>query len=165
MIAGHLHNNVAKKTRINECKPFFDILAELCAGGGRILGADLNMAAFNAVEEMAKRHVGLTLLNHHCELVDPRGPYDKNSVLYDSMGLWIVGPFDIQRTRIISAAEHMFWGAAHPKEVTKRQCSCGYPAGSYTHPPPPPEVLSVEGLNTALGELSQTFETYAADNK
>ena len=144
IIAGHLHNTTATKPSSNDHQRFFDVVRDFCARGGRIFGADLNMAAFNAVDEMAKRHVGLTLLNHHCELVDPRGPYDKNSVLYDSMGLWIVGPFDIQRTRIISAAEHMFWGAAHPKGVTKKQCVCGHPSGSYTHPPPPPDVLSVE---------------------
>ena len=67
----------------------------------------MNMAVFNAVGEMAKRGVGLTLLNHHCELADPNGSYDKNSVLYDSMGLWVVGKFDIEKARIATAAEHI----------------------------------------------------------
>ena len=84
------------------------------------------MAAFNAVEEMATRGVGLTLLNYHCELADPHLPYDKNNVLYDSMGVWIVGKFDIERTRVVSAAEHIFWGAAHPREVTAKRRACGF---------------------------------------
>ena len=123
------------------------------------------MAAFNAVEEMAKRGVGLTLLNHHSELADPNGPYDKDSVLFDSMGLWIVGKFDIEKTRIATAAEHIFWGAAHPKEVASKQCTCGYRASSYKHTPPRPQVVNVDGLNSALAELRVTIKTYEADNE
>ncbi len=165
MVAAHLHNNIAKKPGSNDYKQFFDILAELCAGGGRIVGADLNMAAFNAVEEMAKRGVGLTLLNHHSELADPNGPYDEKSVLFDSMGLWIVGKFDIEKTRIATAAEHIFWGAAHPKEVASKQYRCGYRASSYKHTPPRPQVVNVDGLNSALAELRVTIKTYEADNE
>ena len=118
----------------------FDMLAEICAGGGRILGGDMSMAVFNVVEEMQKRGVGLTLLNHHCELPHPSLVYDKNRVLFDSMGVWIVGKFSIEITRISSAAEHMFWDAARPKCVGAKQHACGDRASSYKHRPPPPQV-------------------------
>ena len=55
----------------------FNVLRNLCAGGGRIFGADLNMALFNAEGEMANRGVQMTLLNHHVELKDPARPYDE----------------------------------------------------------------------------------------
>ena len=114
------------------------------------------MALFNAEKEMANRGVQLTLLNHHCELADPAGPYDEQSLLHGAMGLFIVGRFDIEKTGIIPTAEHIFWGAAHPKEVTTNKCDCGYPENSYAQKPPPPEVLSVAGLNGALRELRRT---------
>ena len=80
-----------------------------------MLGADMNMGVFNAVEQMQERGGGLTLLNHHCELPHPSLLYDKNSVSFDAMGVWIVGPFSIQTSRILSQVEHIFRGAAHPK--------------------------------------------------
>ena len=58
-------------------------MRNLCAGGGRIFGADLNMALFNAEGGMANRGVQMTLLNHHVELKDPARPYDEGSVLHD----------------------------------------------------------------------------------
>ena len=125
----------------------------------------MNMAVFSVVGEMAKRGVGLTLLNHHCEMADPILPYDKNSVLFDSMGVWVVGKFSIETTRISSAAEHIFWGAAHPKCVGRAQHTCGYPASSYKHPPPPPQVVDPEGLNDALRQLRETVRTYAVGSE
>ena len=123
------------------------------------------MAAFNAVGEMATRGVGLTLLNYHCELDETNLDYDKNNVLYDSMGVWIVGKFDIERTRVVSAAEHIFWGAAHPREVTTKKRVCGYQDHSYKHAPPLPQLVDVDGLNAALSELKQTFHTYEAGDE
>ena len=62
------------------------------------------MAAFNAVGEMAKRGVGLTLLSHHCELEGPaRYP---SALLFDSMGLWVVGskaPREVARKTFVLA--------------------------------------------------------------
>ena len=68
VIVGVLHNTEAKKPKAKGYTAFFDALADLCAGGGRIVGADLNMAAHGAVEEMAKRGVGLALVCHHREM-------------------------------------------------------------------------------------------------
>ena len=81
------------------------MLSELCAGGGRILGAHMKLAVFNVVDEMQTRGVGLTLSNHQCEMADPNHPYDQNSAMFDSMGVWVVGNLAIETTRIASAAE------------------------------------------------------------
>ena len=166
LIAGHLHKTVAQKPNSADYIHFFNVLQNLCACGGRIFGADLNVALFNAEGEMAKRGVQITLLNHHIELEDPARPYDEGSVLHDSMGLFIVGPFDIPRTRIIPPEEHMFWGAAHSKEKTGKQCACGYLATSYVgQQPPAPKVFSLDGLNQALAEVQQAKREYERGNE
>ena len=121
------------------------------------------MALFDAEGEMAKRGVQMTLLNHHVELKDPARPYDEGSVL---MGLFIVGPFDIPRTRIIPPEEHIFWGHAHPKEKTRTQCACGYLATSYVgQQPPAPKMFSLDGLNQALAEVQQAKREYERGNE
>ena len=105
------------------------------------------MALFNAEKEMANRGVQMTLLNHHCELENPGRPYSEGDVVHASMGMFIVGRFDIPRTRVIAQAEHMFWGAAHPKENTGKQCACGYLATSYVgQQPPAPKAVSYTHL-------------------
>ncbi|MCP4244034.1 MAG: hypothetical protein GY772_26075, partial [bacterium] len=104
---GHLHNETAKKDN-NERRRFFDAVAECCAGGARILGMDLNMALFGLVPEMAKRHVGVTLISHHYEW-RPNGTW-----LYDSLGLWVVGPMNLKKSTILSPRCHALAGAYHP---------------------------------------------------
>ena len=50
---------------------------------------------------MAKRGVGLTLLCHHREMANPDAGYDRTNIKYDTMGLWIVGKFDIERSWLV----------------------------------------------------------------
>ena len=161
VIVGLLHNTEAKKTNAPGYTAFFDALADLCAGGGRIVGADLNMAAYGAVNEMAKRGVGLTLLSHHREMANASDDYKETTMQYDSMGLWIVGKFDIERTWILSTADNVFWGAAHPKarDIAPEGYACGYAAKHYKHSPPDLRsrhgVEEVDDLRNALEELRE----------
>ena len=78
---------------------------------------DANIAVFGVLPEMAKRGVGLTLLSHHMELNDPEIPCASggHELKWDTLGLWIVGPLDIKRSSRLAPADHLFWGAAHPK--------------------------------------------------
>ena len=68
VIVGHLHNELAKVPKSPHLKDFWDRLAHLCVGGGRVIGMDANMAVFGVMPELAKRGVGLTLLAHHMEV-------------------------------------------------------------------------------------------------
>ena len=119
------------------------------------------MALFNAEGEMAKRGVQMTFLNHHVELKHLDRGYAEENVLHDSMALFIVGPFDTPRTKVAPQAEHIIWGAAHPKGHAKRQFTCGFPASSYVgQKPPAPKVPSLDGLNEALAQNQQAKEVY-----
>ena len=94
-IVGHLHNTVAKHRNSPNYKAYFGKLASLCAGGGRIVGMDLNMAVFAAIGEMRSRGVGLALLSNHHELNDP--DWQRPHILkYDTLGIWIVGNIGIE---------------------------------------------------------------------
>ena len=131
VIVGHLHNELAKKTKAVEMVQFWNKLAHLCAGGGRgegrLIGMDANMAMFGVIPEMAKRGVGLTLLCHHMELADPEST--KNHTLkWDTLGLWLVGPVEIEKCKRVCPFDHMFWGASHPKslDIVSRHYHCGY---------------------------------------
>ena len=137
VIVGHLHNELAKKKDAFELKKFWNKLADLCAGGGRLIGADMNMAMFGVLPEMHKRGVGISLLAHHYELEDPDDELNEQ-LLFDSMGLWAVGPVKIKDSTRCSRADHIFWGAAHPKNKKIKRCNfhCGFPVASHKwHPP------------------------------
>ena len=103
----HLHNTDAKKNGTAR-KAFFDKFAELCAGGVRLLAADLNLAMFGLVPEMTKRGVGCTLSAYHMELKDFR-------IRYDTLGIWTIGPMDIVRSCRIAPSSHMYAGGCHPQ--------------------------------------------------
>ena len=141
VIVGHLHNELAKKTKAEKLRRFWDKLADLCAGGGggegRLIGMDANMAMFGVLPEMAERGVGLTLLCHHMELADPERTEDP-SLKWDTLGLWLVGPVDITKCKKLSPNDHIFWGAAHPKslDLAWRSYDCGYPQACHSWPPP-----------------------------
>ena len=77
---------------------FWDKLAEFCAGGARLIGADMNMCMFGVIPELLKRKCGVTLISHHYER-DQESDYDRlpSEFLYDSVGLWLVGPFNIEK--------------------------------------------------------------------
>ena len=141
VIVGHLHNELAKTTKAEEMNKFWNRLAHLCAGGGggegRLIGMDANMAMFGVIPEMAKRGVGLTLLCHHYELADPENT-KFHSLKWDSLGLWIVGPVDIEKCKRLCFYDHLFWGASHPKsfDIALRNYQCGYFAESHCWPTP-----------------------------
>ncbi|MCP4244986.1 MAG: hypothetical protein GY772_30975, partial [bacterium] len=147
---GHLHNETAKKDN-NERRRFFDAVAECCAGGARILGMDLNMALFGLVPEMAKRHVGVTLISHHYEW-RPNG-----TCLYDTLGPWVVGPMNLKKSTILSPRCHALAGAYHPVLIDRAQPrgARGYKASQFVYNPP----ALVEGLDpSALADEINAIE-------
>ena len=69
------------------------------------------------------------------ELADPEK--ESHHILYDSMGLWLVGPVSVE-CKHLSPGDHLFWGASHPKaeDVPRQNYKCGFPATSYQAAPP-----------------------------
>ena len=51
------------------------------------------------------------------ERADPRNPTATllaEKMHYDSMGIFIVGPFDVANTKLLSPEDRVSWGAMHP---------------------------------------------------
>ena len=62
---------MAKQLFSSKLLNFWDKLADLCAGGGRLIGMDANLSMFGVVPEMERRGVQVTLLVHHMEWTNP----------------------------------------------------------------------------------------------
>ena len=80
-----------------------------------MIGIDGNMSLYRLVPELARRGVGVTLVSHHYEMerADPRTPRatrEAEKMHYDSVGIFIVGPFDVAGTKLLSPVDRVFWG-------------------------------------------------------
>ncbi|MCP4240518.1 MAG: hypothetical protein GY772_08135, partial [bacterium] len=157
VVVGHLHNSEAKR----ECDArnrYFERLAQFCAGGARLLGMDLNMAIFGLVEELGRRGVGCTLVSHHYEW-----RYDET--LYDSLGLWVVGPMDVARSTILTAETLALAGAYHAILLDETpQAARGFPPRSHAWPVPALcRRVDVGPLSSQITRADSEFVTRHAD--
>ncbi|MCP4240310.1 MAG: hypothetical protein GY772_07075, partial [bacterium] len=158
VVVGHLHNSEAKR----ECEArnsYFDRLAQFCAGGARLLGMDLNMALFGLVEELGRRGVGCTLVSHHYEW-----RYDET--LYDSLGLWVVGPMDVARSTILTPETLALAGAYHAiLQDETPQSARGFPPRSHAWPVPALcRSVDVGPLSSAITKADSEFVTRHVDD-
>ncbi|MCP4241710.1 MAG: hypothetical protein GY772_14215 [bacterium] len=107
LCVGHLHNKTARKDNNNR-QQFFDALAMYCASGTRIVGLDANMATWGVTQQLADRGVEATLVACHWELSP------ENEPLFDTLGIWAIGPIDRERCKIVTPECHAIAGAHHP---------------------------------------------------
>ncbi len=110
---GHLHNKVATRGGARRAE-FFDELAAHCARGARLLGLDANMAAWGVCTCLAQRGVEATLVASHFELGREGEP------LFDTLGIWAIGPLPAGRCKIVTPACHALAGAHHPSLLDGR---------------------------------------------
>jgi len=154
IVVGHLHSVDAKKDN-DVRRRWFAKLAGFCAGGGRIVALDANMAVFGVVSEMAKWGVGLTLVSHHYEL---RGGEPR----WDTLGIWIVGPMNIKATKLMAPAAHVLAGAFHPMmaDVAERNINRGYKRGQHQFRPPSLLDGDLSALADVVEGITADFEEY-----
>ncbi|MCP4239261.1 MAG: hypothetical protein GY772_01750, partial [bacterium] len=103
-----------------------------CARGARFLALDANMAMYGMISLMAARGVQLTLLAAHWEVGED------NTALFDSMGIWAVGPIDLSATKVLAPKTHAIAGAHHPwcEDVSHQYVNRGFSVKSHAFPVP-----------------------------
>ncbi|MCP4241718.1 MAG: hypothetical protein GY772_14255, partial [bacterium] len=76
--------------------------------------------------------VGVTLISHHYEW-RPNGTW-----LYDSLGLWVVGPMNLKKSTLLSPRCHALAGAYHPVLMDRAnpRGNRGYKATAFVYKPP-----------------------------
>ena len=125
VICGHLHNVTARRNGPSRIA-FFAKLAEFCAGGARLLALDANMAMFRVVPSLKEAGIGTHLVAHHMELSNPaKGSQEP---LFDTLGVWVIGPMDHDRTEVLTPKTHACAGARHPflMDVPLKNYNRGY---------------------------------------
>ncbi|MCP4239191.1 MAG: hypothetical protein GY772_01380, partial [bacterium] len=131
IVTGHLHNSAAKKAGQGRSE-FCDRLLGYCARGARFLALDANMAMYGMISLMAARGVQLTLLAAHWEVGED------DTALFDSMGIWAVGPIDLSATKVLTPKTHAIAGAHHPccEDATHQYVNRGFSVKSHAFPLP-----------------------------
>ena len=91
------------------------------------------MANYALIHEMFVRRVGVTMVAHHLGVGNPDSALAEWVYHWDSLGIWVVGPFNLAKSKILADEDHIFWDALHPKlaDVDPSGYACGYKADSY----------------------------------
>ena len=111
----HLNNDTAKS--VKERADFFECIGMLCVDKQvRFLVGDANMAMYTVVHHMDRQDIECHLLAKHLEL----NPNDDKEVLYDSCGIWVLGPVNVDRLRSCTYAQHMKAGTRAPQTPPRR---------------------------------------------
>ncbi|MCP4244898.1 MAG: hypothetical protein GY772_30520, partial [bacterium] len=131
IVVGHLHNSAARKAGQGRSE-FCHRLLGYCARGARFLALDANMAMYGIVGLMAGRGVQMTLLAAHWEVGE------SGHALFDSMGIWAVGPIDLAATKVLNPRDHALAGAHHPwlEDTNHAYVARGYSAKQHVFPVP-----------------------------
>ena len=80
-----------------------------------------------------------------------------HDLLFDTLGVWVAGPLDVQRTKVISAGSHALAGAAHPflQDGAKHwHTHRGYKASAHVFPVP----AHADRLPNLAAECRKTME-------
>ena len=93
--------------------------------------------------------------------------FEAEKIHYDSVRIFIVGPFDVAGPKLLSPVDRVFWGALHPymTDVHRDNYMRGYPSSIYKEAPPDLWGQRVDDeLATALAdavfEHQQTWQEF-----
>ena len=143
----HLHRETAKRGLGSSfLRDFIKRLANGCrASGARLLCGDANMGLFLIGPGMRHEGFECRLLMHHREMDIykplPIGVGAKGQIMYDSLGVWSIGPMSDKGLKRLTLSSRLMLGAMHPavaevaaKGGRLKVLTRGYPLRSYLMP-------------------------------